>query len=63
MGDLQVVAAALGERQADTAHLQVGLKLERDLPHVPLLRELVCNEKDLPAFEFITNAAAVGVRL
>ncbi len=39
---------------------QVGLKKERDLPHVPLLRDLFRNDKDRPAFEFITNAAAVG---
>jgi tripartite-type tricarboxylate transporter receptor subunit TctC len=40
--------------------IQVGRKKETDLPHVPLLRDLVKREKDRPAFEFITNASAVG---
>ena len=40
--------------------IQVGLKKERDLADVPLLRDLVKNPKDRAAFEFITNASAVG---
>lgn len=40
--------------------IQVGRRKEADLPHVPLLGDLVKREQDRPAFEFITNASAVG---
>ncbi len=40
--------------------IQVGLKKEKDLPHVPLLGDLVKNEADRPAFDFIAKASAVG---
>jgi hypothetical protein len=40
--------------------IQVGLKKEPDLPHVPLFMELGKNADDRAVLEFLTKASAVG---
>lgn len=40
--------------------IQIGLKKERDLPDVPLLRELGSSPADREAIEFISKSVAIG---